>query len=147
VVGVVQLNGIEAGANESRHDGGLPSHARMRRADLANALDAPKALLVQEHPKARIAGIEEVAEHVHVASLVDGGHFDAINKRDPERIGGPPDVTEGGDGVVVRDAHHANRRGADSLDQRTGHQPPVGCGCMKMKIDQRAAGVINVTSD
>ena len=97
------------------------------------------SLRLEKARQPRAFRVDEVAEDVHVAALVHGGDFDAVNEGDPRTVCSLPHLREAGDRVVVGDAHHRDPRVGDACDQVGRGEPSVRRGCVEVKIDQRDA--------
>ena len=85
----------------------------------------------------RARRIEEVAEHVHVAALVDRRDLDAGNDADAGALRRRGDLGDRRDGVVIGDADGGEAGGGGARDELGRRQPPVGRRRVHVKIDQR----------
>jgi hypothetical protein len=112
----------------------MPERREPRR-HLADAADPVEALLLQELREARMPGIEEVGEHVHVALLVHGGDLDAVDQRQARGVRRGAASRETGNRVVIRDGDGGQPRGVRAGDERAGRQLSVRRGRVKMEVD------------
>ena len=96
--------------------------------DLPDAADPIGALSLEKPGERMTGGIDEVREHVHIASLFDRGDFDAAHKPEPVLARGLARLRETREGVVIC---HADRPEADlrgTRDERSRRQQAVRGG-------------------
>ena len=93
------------------------------------------ALILKELRERGVRGIDEIAEHVNVASQVDGGDLDAIDERHVGRLGGTARLGQRGDRVVIGHTHDPNPGGGRTTNQLGGCEPPVRRGGVKVEVD------------
>ena len=120
--------------------------ARQPRADLAHALDAAGALRPEKLRQRGVRGIDEVAEDVDVAALVDGGDLDAVDELDVDRASaGAAHLRQAGDRVVIGDAHHRDPGRDGALDEPARRaQPAVRRGGVEVEIDHEGRQLSDV---
>ena len=128
------------GAVNQRLDVHSSAQACQAGTDLPHAIDPTSALLPQECIERDVFGVNEIPEHVHVATFVNGSDFNAVDQLDSMSVCGAPDLGKSCDGIVIGDAHHGDARGMHARNELAGSETSVGCSCMEMEIDQRGCG-------
>jgi len=108
-------------------------------AHLVNAPTAIGALAIQERLQRGGCRVQEVAEHVHVAPLLDGRHLDAGDELDAgvTRHGSCGVDTCGG--VVIGDADDGKARSAGLFHELWRRERAVRRRRMQVQVDQKQA--------
>ena len=107
---------------------------------LANAPHAIGALPFEKSGELRIVPIDEVAEHVNVATVVHGGDFDAGHECDVATPQPRLDFGQRRDSVVIGHAHRPDAGAPREVDQHGRLEEPVGCSRVQMEIDHARRG-------
>ncbi len=90
------------------------------------SIDATATLGLEEQAERRIVRIDEIPEHVHVTVIFDGRDLDTVDQPDGQRLRRLARVEQRGDGIVIRDADHAQ---ADLRSQA--RRAPQGSVCRR----------------
>ena len=93
-------------------------------ADLAHARDAQRTLSFENRGQRRARRIEEVAEHVHVAAIVDRGDLDAGDDADVDALRHVGDLGNRRDRVVIGDADGGEAAAAARATSCAGESRP-----------------------
>lgn len=107
-------------------------------ADLDDTPEAIGPLRLEKRSQPVAAGVEEVAEHVNVPALLDGGDLDAAHKRDAGGFRGAASLGQAGRRVVIGDADRAESGGGGEGDEPGGRETSVRRRGVEVEIDQRS---------
>ena len=91
----------------------------------ADPPDAIAALPLEKFGERRVFAIDEVSEHVHVASLVDGGNFDARHEGDSGGRRRAVGLGQRRGGVVIGHAHRPDAGAPREIDEHRGLEEAV----------------------
>lgn len=104
------------------------------------AVDTPEPLLCQERSEVWGVLVDEVAENVNIASVLDRRDLDAAHGFDGAGTGQTTNIRGGQRGVVIGDRHHDKTSRGRTIDEFRRRQTTVGNSCVKVEIDQLTAG-------
>ena len=107
---------------------------------LADAPHTIGALPFEKSGERRVVAIDEVSEHMHVATVVHGGNFDARHECDSGRRGRGFDFGQRRDGVVIGHAHRPDAGAPREIDEHGRLAEAIGRSRVQVEIDHARRG-------